>query len=224
MLGEIRQQAAESSEYDHCSLSEIQALTNLGSRLFQTVLTFENYDSGNSAAGVLGDEKNGLKGVLIKDENFDDVAPVAYVDEEGQLTLKLLFDVRKYRMEEMERILSLFELTVCQMVNDPNESLLSLPVLDEANEKAVIALSKSEDLYYDKNATWLSVFRESVKKYPENTAVVDEEGSLIISRKISADGKSVARVNGRTVVLSVLRTLASFLIDIRAAMKSPIFI
>ena len=55
MLGEIRQQAAESSEYDHCSLSEIQALTNLGSRLFQTVLTFENYDSGNSAAGVLGD-------------------------------------------------------------------------------------------------------------------------------------------------------------------------
>ena len=44
--------------------------------------------------------------------------------------------------------------------------------------------------------------------------IEDEEGSLIISRKISADGKSVARVNGRTVVLSVLRTLASFLIDI----------
>ena len=44
--------------------------------------------------------------------------------------------------------------------------------------------------------------------------IEDEEGRLIISRKISADGKSVARVNGRTVVLSVLRTLATHLIDI----------
>lgn len=41
-----------------------------------------------------------------------------------------------------------------------------------------------------------------------------EDGMLIISRKISSDGKSVARVNGKTVVLATLRQLSSFLVDI----------
>ena len=41
-----------------------------------------------------------------------------------------------------------------------------------------------------------------------------EDGMLIVSRKISTDGKSIARINGKTVVLAMLRQLSSFLIDI----------
>lgn len=41
-----------------------------------------------------------------------------------------------------------------------------------------------------------------------------EDNLLIISRKISKDGKSIARINGRTVVLAVLKTISSYLVDI----------
>ncbi|SCW27582.1 DNA repair protein RecN (Recombination protein N) [Ruminococcaceae bacterium YRB3002] len=50
--------------------------------------------------------------------------------------------------------------------------------------------------------------------YLKDTDIEPEEGKLIISRKVNADGKSVARINGRTVVLAILRQLSSFMIDI----------
>ncbi|MBQ7478041.1 MAG: hypothetical protein IJT01_03960, partial [Selenomonadaceae bacterium] len=45
-LTALQEQAAESSRYDYCPLSAIQQQTELGANLFQTVLAFENYNSG----------------------------------------------------------------------------------------------------------------------------------------------------------------------------------
>lgn len=41
-----------------------------------------------------------------------------------------------------------------------------------------------------------------------------EDDTLIIERKISIDGKSISRINGKTVVLSLIKRVSSFLIDI----------
>ncbi|MBO4637930.1 MAG: DNA repair protein RecN [Clostridiales bacterium] len=41
-----------------------------------------------------------------------------------------------------------------------------------------------------------------------------EDKLLIIMRKVSRDGKSSIRINGRTVILAFLRTVASYLVDI----------
>ncbi|MBQ9304285.1 non-ribosomal peptide synthetase, partial [Butyrivibrio sp.] len=178
MLLEIREQASSTNEYDYCAMSEIQEQTDHGSRLFQSILTFENYNSGLDDADISSDRKNALKVILIKDENFDDISPVSYVDDKGQLTFKLLFDTRKYRKDEMNRCLKLFRLTVSQMVKNPEKPLLKMPVLDKQEEKEIIAFSKSEDLDYDRNSTWISVFNRAVRNYPKNTAVVDDSGSL----------------------------------------------
>lgn len=48
----------------------------------------------------------------------------------------------------------------------------------------------------------------------EHDLDLDEDNLLVITRVIYSDGKSVARVNGRTVKLSVLKDIASTLIDI----------
>jgi len=48
----------------------------------------------------------------------------------------------------------------------------------------------------------------------ENDIEPDESGDIFISRKISADGKSVCRVNGSPVPANVLRELGSALLDI----------
>ncbi|WP_334305644.1 DNA repair protein RecN, partial [Romboutsia ilealis] len=52
------------------------------------------------------------------------------------------------------------------------------------------------------------------KVLQENDLDIDEDNLLVITRVIYSDGKSVARVNGRTVKLSILKNIASTLIDI----------
>ena len=48
----------------------------------------------------------------------------------------------------------------------------------------------------------------------DNDLELDEDNLLIITRIIYSDGKSVARVNGRTVKMSVLKDIAKTLIDV----------
>lgn len=51
-------------------------------------------------------------------------------------------------------------------------------------------------------------------KLLENGIEIDEESQIVISREIYDDGKSISRVNGRHVKVSLLRELAAYLIDI----------
>ena len=55
---------------------------------------------------------------------------------------------------------------------------------------------------------------EGLSAFLKEIDIEPEDGMLIVSRKISTDGKSIARINGKTVVLAMLRQLSSFLIDI----------
>lgn len=48
----------------------------------------------------------------------------------------------------------------------------------------------------------------------ENGIEIDSDNLLVITRLIYSDGKSVARVNGRTVKMSILKEMAATLIDI----------
>ncbi|MGL5749818.1 MAG: DNA repair protein RecN [Paraclostridium sp.] len=51
-------------------------------------------------------------------------------------------------------------------------------------------------------------------KLEENGIEIDEDNHIIISKEIYEDGKSISRINGRNVKVSLLRELASYLIDI----------
>jgi DNA repair protein RecN (Recombination protein N) len=51
-------------------------------------------------------------------------------------------------------------------------------------------------------------------KLLESGIEIDEENQIVISREIYEDGKSISRINGRNAKVSLLRELASYLIDI----------
>lgn len=55
---------------------------------------------------------------------------------------------------------------------------------------------------------------DNIKSDLESAGVEFDENSLIVTREISNDGRSNARINGRTVVLSLLKSVTSRLIDI----------
>lgn len=55
---------------------------------------------------------------------------------------------------------------------------------------------------------------ETFKNIISDNGIDISDGQLIISRKISQEGRSITRINGRTVILSLLKDIASFLLDI----------
>ena len=55
---------------------------------------------------------------------------------------------------------------------------------------------------------------EAVKLLLENGISLDEDENILIQRSVSSDGRSVIKINGRTVTLVVLRSIAGKLVDI----------
>ena len=60
-----------------------------------------------------------------------------------------------------------------------------------------------------------------ISKHPHIIQILDElgiemeeDGSLLIVRELSASGKNICRINGRIVTLSILRNLSRYLVDI----------
>ena len=56
--------------------------------------------------------------------------------------------------------------------------------------------------------------REAVHKILKAEDLLDDENYLTLSREIKSGGRSIARVNGRTVNAGMLKTLGTYLIDI----------
>ncbi len=54
----------------------------------------------------------------------------------------------------------------------------------------------------------------SISALTENGVSVDEEGNILIQRTVSLDGRSVIKINGRTVTLALLKGIAPSLISI----------
>ncbi|MDR2615165.1 MAG: DNA repair protein RecN, partial [Oscillospiraceae bacterium] len=76
--------------------------------------------------------------------------------------------------------------------------------LIRTGESAASVTAEFSGVYGDAAGKWLE----------ENGVEPDEGGALIISRKITADGRNACRVNGAIVGVSQLRELGSLLIDI----------
>ncbi len=74
--------------------------------------------------------------------------------------------------------------------------------LRKGTEKGVV-----EAIFQSKN-------KDLIKVLNDNDLELDDNDLLVITRIIYSDGKSVARVNGRTVKMNVLKQIASKLIDV----------
>lgn len=59
-----------------------------------------------------------------------------------------------------------------------------------------------------------SIRDQSLDDILKDSGIDAEDGMLVISRKVQRDGKSIARINQRTVVLSVLKAISAYLVNI----------
>ena len=176
MLQNLSRQAVGTKEYDFCPLSEIQQQTFLGSRLLQSVIAYENYNSGNENSGFSDTLCFHPEPVLLKEENFDEINVKAYEEENGQLSLNVTFNRQHYTKAEIDRVLDLFAVLAEGIVQMPDEALSALPRVSREGLSDIISLSLGEDLPYDKTKTWVDLFMEKAKEHPDHVAVVDRTG------------------------------------------------
>ncbi|MBP5605536.1 MAG: AMP-binding protein, partial [Ruminiclostridium sp.] len=172
-LSQLQKQSAASNNFDHCALEQIQKQTSLGSDLFQSVLAFENYNSGKEETKT----ESLLRPIDIREEIFDDINPVAMIDN-GKLVFAISYNTELYRESEIKRISAMIGTLVKEITEHPDSPLSELELLDSNDKADVLELSKGETLEYDKRGTWIDLFREQAEKTPERNAVTDSEGSF----------------------------------------------
>ncbi len=63
---------------------------------------------------------------------------------------------------------------------------------------------------------------DNVKRKLEEMGFALEDDELILTREVSADGKSTARINGRSVTASMLREIGSMLVDVHGQHENRI--
>lgn len=91
-------------------------------------------------------------------------------------------------------------------------------VVDSIN--AIMGERTSRELVrYGANNAYVSAYFDDIcdsalNKLKEFDIELEEDNSLLISRKISANGKSLCKVNGKTVTVSMLKEICSYLVNV----------
>lgn len=91
-------------------------------------------------------------------------------------------------------------------------------VVDSIN--AIMGERTSRELVrYGANNSYVSAYFDDIcdsalNKLKEFDIELEEDNSLLITRKISANGKSLCKVNGKTVTVSMLKEICSYLVNV----------
>ncbi|MCI9363543.1 MAG: DNA repair protein RecN [Oscillospiraceae bacterium] len=84
-------------------------------------------------------------------------------------------------------------------------------VLGERASKDLIRTGESKA---EISALFTALGPETLTAFEEAGYEAEADGSILLSREISAEGKTVCRINGRPATVSILRRVSSFLINI----------
>lgn len=173
LLQEVQQQALNSGEYDHMSLTEIQNKTNLGSGMIQTVLAFENYFVEEHL------ETGELEMEEASEQTSFDLALSVFIEE--QLSLNLMYRTKKYNFEEVSRVLMHFKNLLLNIIEKPEVLISELSVLDDDEKEIILTSFNNEISNEDQSKTIIQLFEENVREFPDRIAVEFEGQQLTYS-------------------------------------------
>lgn len=84
-------------------------------------------------------------------------------------------------------------------------------LLGKKIEKEIIRKGESRAMV---SGLFASLSDSALNQFSEIGIDADDDGNILVQRSISTDGKSQVKINGRTVSLSVLKSVASLLVNI----------
>ncbi|MBE6051450.1 MAG: amino acid adenylation domain-containing protein [Clostridium sp.] len=172
VLKRIQEQAIRSLKYDYCTLSDIQAQSDLGKDLIQTIVGFENYYVHDS------DDNSKLK---IKLDRIREATnyPLSFdIIQSDVLNFKIMYDTKKYNEDEVRRILYKLETVINNIIDNPEVQLKSIEVLNKDEKQKILYEFNDTKAEYPNDKTIIELFEEQVKNNPNNIAVEYENESI----------------------------------------------
>ncbi|WP_211750154.1 non-ribosomal peptide synthetase [Paenibacillus sp. Marseille-Q4541] len=172
LLNELQNQALQSTQYEYCSLSDIQNQNELGSELIQTMLAFENYYEQKNEEQT----KIHLSLEQAREQTNYPLTLVAYKSD--MLALGLMYDTRTYGETEVQRILNRLTTILLHMIKYPEGEIGDIEVVGQAEMELILDHFNDTSAPYSKEKTVIELFEEQVLKIPNHLAVVSNGQQL----------------------------------------------
>ena len=170
-LKELQGQQVQAREYEHCSLRNIQAWSDLvrsqGQSLFDSILVFGNYPLNDLLAGVAGDLEIGNVNFL-EGSNY----PITTLIDPGEaLTIRMSYDAGRFSDTTIAQILKHVQTLLAAFTRNPHQSLAAFsPLTMEERQKLLIDFNQTE-ASYPADKTFIQLFEAQVTKTPNVVAV-----------------------------------------------------
>lgn len=129
--------------------------------------------------GILTNEKDALeyKSELLQ---LDAVRMPLSVNifEEDNYRILMEYDGERYNHAYIDSLAQAIKLCVEYFIENPDSTCDKIPLISSEEANKLLEISKGESLEYDKNATFISLFKTQAKISPEKIAIVDKIGKL----------------------------------------------
>ena len=189
-LKELQEQSAQSAACDFCPLTEILSQTQLGSKLYQSVLAFENYPLGDALSAEAAHRWN-IEPVQTEEEPFGELSVVVSPEADETLRLTFTYDASLYNRRQMEQVAETYVTLLRGMADRPDGQLSDLPLVDTGSGEraALVALGAGKRIDTDPTMTFVKAFEHCADRHPNCMAVADGMRSMTyreLSRRTDA--------------------------------------
>ncbi|MFJ3583269.1 amino acid adenylation domain-containing protein [Streptomyces sp. NPDC090127] len=189
LLLRVQDEHAALLDHQHLGLAEIQRIAG-GGELFDTLVVFENYPSGDLAHD--GDQDTlRLTGAEVLDAVH---YPLALIVEQGAggLALRFKYDAARLDQLDVAVIAHRFEALLRTLVADPARQVARVGLLSDREAERLTALNATTRPLPDEDATLASLFAAQAARTPAAPAVVFE-GTTLSYAELDRRAEALAR-------------------------------
>jgi amino acid adenylation domain-containing protein len=188
-LGQLQKQQAESRQYEHTPLVEIQGWSDLerGQPLFESIMAFENYPADEA----LREQAGGLKISRVRFVERTNYPLTVIVMPGTQLSLEIIYDAHRFDRETIARMLGHLKTLLECFVMMPQLRIGELPMLTSAERQQLFVWNNTQADYQTLPCLheWIEAQAE---RAPDRAAVVFEEATLTYA-ELNARANQLAR-------------------------------
>lgn len=174
----IQLDTLEAREFDYTSLVDVQRWSELapGQSLFESILVFENYPSDQLSPSVGVNLRVFPAASQLSRTNYPLVLLVMPGDK---LRLEIIFDVNRFELDQVERLLGHLKLLLEEMIAASDDQMLSQFSLLGPEERDKLLRSWNDTgCDYDRDACLPQLFERQAAATPDAVAVVFDDSSI----------------------------------------------